>query len=61
MFEVDNHFEPAFTTGEVNESMRLGLAQVYGIIMQHEGHVHVTSQVEKGTTFTVYLPAHNRH
>jgi signal transduction histidine kinase len=50
-------FEPFFTTGRVDESMGLGLAQVYGIVMQHEGHIQVTSQVEKGTTFTIYFPA----
>jgi signal transduction histidine kinase len=50
-------FEPFFTTRGVGESMGLGLAQVYGIVMQHEGHIHVTSQAEKGTTFTIYLPA----
>jgi len=30
---------------------------VYGIVTQHKGHITVNSQVGKGATFTVYLPA----
>ena len=37
----------------------LGLAQVYGIVAQHEGFIDVKTQVGKGTTFVVYLPALN--
>ncbi|NPA91196.1 MAG: GAF domain-containing protein [Chloroflexi bacterium] len=50
-------FEPFFTTKGPDQGTGLGLAQVYGIIQQHEGYITVESQVERGTTFTVYLPA----
>lgn len=50
-------FEPFYTTKPETKGTGLGLAQVYGIVRQHDGYVDLQSEVDVGTTFTIFLPA----
>lgn len=55
---IANVFEPFFTTKD--DGTGLGLAISYGIIDKHDGHLSVTSELGKGSTFTVWLPVSMR-
>jgi len=49
-------FDPFFTTKGIGKGTGLGLSISYAVIKEHEGHITVKSEKEKGTLFTISIP-----
>ncbi|MBW1847961.1 MAG: PAS domain S-box protein [Deltaproteobacteria bacterium] len=54
---IDKIFDPFFTTKEKERGTGMGLSSAYGIIKNHGGFITVYSELDKGSTFNIFLPA----
>jgi len=56
---INKLFDPFFTTKDVGEGTGLGLSISHGIIQEHGGNITVTSELNKGSCFSIILPTGN--
>ncbi len=53
---LEHAFEPFFTTKEDHGGTGLGMATIYGAVLQADGHIDITSAPGEGTCVTIRLP-----
>ena len=48
-------FDPFFTTKEIGKGTGLGLSIVHGIVKNHKAYIHVETEVNKGTSISIFF------
>ncbi len=56
--DLDNIFEPFYSTKADNKGTGLGLSIVHNIIKEHNGFIDIDSTINQGTTFRIFFPVH---
>ncbi len=53
---MEKVLEPFFTTKSLDQGTGLGLSMIHGFIIRSKGHMNIHSEVDKGSTFNLYIP-----
>lgn len=56
---LPNIFEPFVTTKPTGKGTGLGLAQIFGIVKQHNGFINVQTKINEGSEFILYFPKYD--
>lgn len=58
---LERAFDPFFTTKPVGKGTGLGLSQIFGLVRQAGGYIHINTKAGEGTEVQLYLPRHQAH
>ena len=53
---MQEHLRAFYSSGDIERGTGLGLSTLYTIISEHKGWLHCESELDRGTTITIFLP-----